>query len=222
MGLLPNRPEPIIFVATGQYVSIDDLSDNSTQSLYAIRDPYFGVPTTGPQPANNFYGDPRVYATKPFVQQTITDVSVTKASVTSMVRQISQNDVDWNSNSGWYVDFPDTGERVSLDPVLVLGTLTVSTNVVSSNTADACAVGGYSWLYQFDYTKGSRVPTAPDDAVAYKVPGALVVGTVIIRLPSGVLKIVTTTATGAKIPYGLNVTTSGMAGRRVSWREIPQ
>ena len=222
VGLLPNRPEPIIFVATGQYVSIDDLSDNSTQSLYAIRDPYFGVPTTGPQPANNFYGDPRVYATKPFVQQTITDVSVTKASVTSMVRQISQNDVDWNSKSGWYVDFPDTGERVSLDPALVLGTLTVSTNVVSSTTADACEVGGYSWLYQFDYTKGSRVPTAPDDAVAYKVPGALVVGTVIIRLPSGVLKIVTTTATGAKIPYGLNVTTSGMAGRRVSWREIPQ
>ena len=45
---------------------------------------------------------------------------------------------------------------------------------------------------------------------------------IFIRLPSGVLKIVTTTATGAKIPYGLNVNTSGMAGRRVSWREIPQ
>lgn len=211
LGLLPNRPEPVLFVATGQYVSIDDLSDNSTQSLYAIRDAYA---STTPPSTDNFYANPRTYATKPFVQQVITDVSG--------VRKMTQNDVDWNTKSGWYVDFPDTGERVSLDPVLVLGTLTVSTNVVSSTTADACEVGGYSWLYQLDYTKGGKIPTAPADAVAYKVPGALVVGTVIVRLPSGVLKIITTTATGSKIPYGLNVNSSSMSGRRLSWRELPQ
>lgn len=223
IGLLPNRLEPILYIATGQYVSIDDLGDNSTQSLYAIRDPYFGAPTSGVGvPANNFYGNPRTYATKPFVKQTITDVTVTQSGITNTIRQISQNDVDWDTKSGWYIDFPDTGERVSLDPVLVLGTLAVSTNVVSSNTADACEVGGYSWLYQFDYTKGTRVVTAPNDAVAYKVPGALVVGTVVVRLPSGVLKIITTTATGTKISYGLNVNTSSMAGRRISWRELPQ
>ena len=211
LGLLPNRPEPVLFVATGQYVSVDDLSDNSTQSLYAIRDAYS---STTPPATSNVYGDPRAYASKPFVQQVITDVGG--------VRKMTQNDVDWDTKSGWYVDFPDTGERVSLDPTLVLGTLTVSTNVVSSTTADACAVGGYSWLYQLDYTKGGKIPTAPADAVAYKVPGALVVGTVIVRLPSGVLKIITTTATGAKIPYGLNVNSSSMAGRRLSWRELSQ
>lgn len=223
IGLLPNRPEPVLYIATGQYVSIDDLGDNSTQSLYAIRDPYFGAPTSGAGvPANNFYANPRAYTTKPFVQQTISDEAVTQNSITNTIRKISQNEVDWDTKSGWYVDFPDTGERVSLDPVLVLGTLTVSTNVVSSTTADACEVGGYSWLYQFDYTKGTRVVTAPNDAVAYKVPSALVVGTVIVRLPSGVLKIITTTATGTKISYGLNVNTSSMMGRRISWRELPQ
>ena len=126
-------------------------------------------------------------------------------------------------NSGWYLDFPDKGERVSLDPVLVLGTLTISSNVVNSDTADpGCEVGGYSWLYQLDYSTGGKVPTSPDDAIAFKVPGAIVVGTVAVRLPSGLLKLITTTATGQKIPYGLNVNSSTMMGRRVSWREISE
>lgn len=211
LGLLPNRPEPILFVATGSYLNFNDLTDNSPQSLYAIRDAYSMLPAAS---TNNIYGNPRTYTTKPFVQQVISDVAG--------VRTITQNDVDWSTKSGWYIDFPDLGERVSLDPSLVLGTLTVSTNVVNSTTVDACSVGGYSWLYQLDYTDGSALPTAPGGAAAYQVPGALVVGTVIIRLPSGVLKIITTTATGSKIPYGLTVNASSMSARRLSWRELSQ
>ena len=213
VGLLPNRSEPVLFAATGQYLNVDDVINNASQSLYAILDAYS---STSPPSTDNFYGSPRTTtAPKPFVQQLISNTA-------AGVRTISQNDVDWSTKSGWYTDFPDFGERVSLDPSLVLGTLTVATNVVNSTTADACEIGGYSWLYQLDYTTGGKIATAPSDAVAYKVPGALVVGTVVVRLPSGVLKIITTTATGAKIPYGLNTGTSSLFGRRLSWREISQ
>ena len=213
IGLIPGRPEPVLFAATGQYLNIDDLSNNATQSLYAISDAYSSM---SPPSTDNFYGSPRTTTVlKPFVEQSI-------PNPTADIRTMTQNAVDWDTKSGWYVDFPDSGERVSLDPVLVLGTLTVATNVVNSTTVDSCEVGGYSWLYQLDYTTGGKIATAPNDAVAYKVPGALVVGTVIVRLPSGVLKIITTTATGAKIPYGLNTGTSSLFGRRLSWREISQ
>lgn len=213
IGLLPNRAEPILFAATGQYLNVGDVTNNAPQSLYAILDAYSSI---SPPSTDNFYGSPRATtAPNPFVRQAITDTA-------AGIRTITQNAVDWNTKSGWYTDFPDSGERVSLDPALVLGTLTVSTNVVNSTTADACEIGGYSWIYQLDYTTGGKIATAPGDAAAYKVPGALVVGNVIVRLPSGVLKLITTTATGAKIPYGLNTGTSSILGRRLSWREISQ
>ena len=238
IGTLPNSDEPILYVTTGQYLSLDDLTDNNVQSLYALRDPYFqytGLPDAD-IPAYNaagFYGNPRAYKTgaaQEFVKRTVVDKTVTKGGVTTTVRQIADLATGKNvtlsganGNAGWYLDFPDKGERVSLDPLLVLGTLTISSNVVNSDTADpGCEVGGYSWLYQLDYSTGGKVPTSPDDAVAFKVPGAIVVGTVAVRLPSGLLKLITTTATGQKIPYGLNVNSSTMMGRRVSWREISE
>lgn len=221
-----NAAEPILYVGTGRYVSIDDLSDSSVQSVYALRDPYY-TESLEASPAtllpNNIYGSPRSYAARPFVEQKITDESVTVAGIPQVVRKLSKNPVDLvGTDSGWFFDLPDTGERVSLDPSLVLGTLTMSSNVVDAAVANACEVGGYSWLYQVNYQTGSNVETSPLDAAAYKVPNSLLVGTVIIRLPSGVLKIIATTATGDKIPYGLNIDGSGMSGRRVSWRELSQ
>ena len=44
--------------------------------------------------------------------------------------------------------------------------------------ATACAVGGDSWIYQFDYRTGSFVKGSPGDLVARKQTGALTVGMV--------------------------------------------
>ena len=135
---------------------------------------------------------------------------------------MSSNPVNWATNSGWYVDLPDNGERVSIDATLVLGTLVVSSNVVNSTIADVCSVNGYSWMDQLNYKDGTSIPTAPNQAAGVKVPGSLVVGSVVVRLPSGLLKAITTTAKGDKIPYGLNISSSSVLGKRISWREVPQ
>ena len=70
--------------------------------------------------------------------------------------------VNWSTDGGWYVDFPSTGERINLDPQLVLGTLVVTTNVPNNN---ACTAGGDSWIYQFNYKTGQAVNTASDGEV---------------------------------------------------------
>jgi type IV pilus assembly protein PilY1 len=136
---------------------------------------------------------------------------------------MSNNAVDWATNDGWFVDLnpgnSSPGERVNLDPQLVLGTLVVASNV-PNNTA--CSVGGDSWLYQLDYRSGSYVASATGELVAQKITGETLVGVVVVRLPSGVIKAIATGGTGEKRTIGVNVGGGGGSGRRVSWRELIQ
>src|SRR5207342_3180341 len=119
-------------------------------------------------------------------QQTITALSAT-------TRSTSNTAVDWASKNGWYVDFnpgnASPGERVNIDPQLVLGTLLVVGNVHNTN---ACTIGGDSWFYQFRYDTGAYVTTAPSQIVASKNIGALIVGAVVVQLPSSSLKSINT------------------------------
>jgi hypothetical protein len=45
------------------------------------------------------------------------------------------------------------------------------------------------------------------------------VGFVVVKLPSGAIKIIKTESTGAKGTVGVNVGSAGAGGKRVSWRE---
>jgi type IV pilus assembly protein PilY1 len=203
----------VLFIGTGRYLGEDDLSDPATltpalpwayqQSLYAIKE------------NDTDYGKIR-FASPGLVKQTITTQSTES-------RTVSSNPVDWSSRDGWYMDFNpggvSPGERVNLDPQLVLGTLVAVTNVPNNN---ACTVGGDSWVYQLDYRTGSYVASAAGQQAAQKFTGQTIVGTVVVRLPSGVLKAIATGATGTKESIGVNVGGSGSTGRRVSWRELFQ
>ena len=66
------------------------------------------------------------------------------------------NPVDFSTDNGWYIDFPDTStggntERANVDAQLVQGVLLVPT-IVPSNTV--CHPGGYGWLNYFGYDTG--------------------------------------------------------------------
>jgi type IV pilus assembly protein PilY1 len=200
----------VVFVGTGRYLGISDLTDPATwtpastdayqQSLYAIKD-------TGSTLGN-------VRTSGNLVQQTITIKD-------SLTRGSSSNSVNWTSNNGWYVDFNPSGdspgERITVDMLLTLGTLNVKTNVPNVN---ACVFGGDSWVYQFRYDTGTYVATAPSQIVAQKITGALTVGFVVVGLPGGGLKDITTTATGEKKVFGVNLGGSSGSGKRIGWREI--
>jgi type IV pilus assembly protein PilY1 len=169
--------------------------------MYAIKD------------KDEAYGDVR-QSSPGLVEQTLTD--------TKGVRTISNNPVKWSANDGWFVDFnpagTSPGERVNLDPQLILGTLVVTTNVPNKN---ACSTGGDSFIYQFNYASGTNIGTS-GLPVAQKFTGQITVGVVIVRLPSGVFKGIATGATGTKTSVGVNLGSGGSSGRRVSWRELVQ
>ncbi|MBI1173806.1 MAG: PQQ-binding-like beta-propeller repeat protein [Sideroxydans sp.] len=204
---------PVLYVGTGRFLGNTDKANVNVQSFYAIKDDLSKTGTAAD------LGNLR--ARLDMVHQTLTQT-------TSTTRTTSQTTVDWAAKKGWYLDFnvvdPVTGlaaspgERVNIDPVLALGTLIVITNVPESS---ACTVGGYSWLYQFDFKNGTNVATAVDQVAGSRIGNALTVGVVVVRLPSGQLKAITTSASGSKTTEGVH--TSGTTStRRVSWRELVQ
>jgi type IV pilus assembly protein PilY1 len=203
----------IVFVGTGRYLGPSDLKDPATlapalpwayqQSFYAIKDRNIGL------------GNIRT-ASPGLVQQTISNTS-------DVTRTTSSNPVDWTTKDGWYVDFnpanSSPGERVNIDPQLVLGTLLVATAVPSQ---DVCKEGGGdSWLYQFSFRTGTFISTA-GITVAQKKIGTLIVGIVTIVLPNGKIVAEVTDSKGGQQPVGVNLGGTGSSGKRVSWRELIQ
>src|SRR2546422_887781 len=139
-----------MYVGTGRYLGNADLTDPGAASGIAWQQTMYGFKDKDIDYGTNL----RTGAT--LVTQTLTKISITD-------RGISSNPVNWNTQDGWLVDFnppvdPTPGERVNIDPRLVLGTVKVITNTPS--TGGACAVGGSSRAYDFDFRTGSAIATA--------------------------------------------------------------
>lgn len=192
---------PVVFVATGEYLGVTDLATTTQQSIYAIKDPLLDAS----------WGNLRTNSL--VVTQTLTVGA-------GGVRTVTSNPVNWTSQAGWRVDLPDPGERVNVNPQLVLNTLTVGSNEPSS---DACTIGGSSFLYKFDIATGSTA--AGESSVGTFLGSVLVEGLTTVQLgstsgsPGSIITIVTrsdaTLETSTSSP-------TGFAGslRRTSWREL--
>jgi type IV pilus assembly protein PilY1 len=209
---------PGVFVTTGRYLGASDVSNYQVQTVYAIKD---DLSKTG---AAAYYGNPRTVLSPPFVQQYL-------YQPTSTSRTISQNAVNWSTNSGWYTDFViydssnnpiapsvSPGERVNIDPQLVNGTLIVVTNIPY---ASVCTAGGTSWQYSFNFSTGSNVSGSINAGQLLNNGTALSAGFTIVRLSDGELKALITDATG-----DVNTTTPPTHGtgstQQTSWRELTQ
>jgi type IV pilus assembly protein PilY1 len=81
-------------------------------------------------------------------------------------------------------------------------------------------VGGDSWLYFFDYKNGTFVASSAGNVAGTKFTGKIIVGSVVVRLPSGTFKQIVTTATGEKVVGSPPITKGELPARRISWREI--
>lgn len=213
---ITTRPElavkgtiPLIIVGTGRYLGTNDLVDGATlvpslpyayeNSMYLFKDQLTDL------------GDLRLRSD--MQNRTLSTLSTT-------IRTTTNSPVmNWATKIGWYIDFnpgnASPGERLNVDPQLILGTLIFATNVPASS---ACTVGGESWLYQLDYLEGTFVTTAANAVAATKSTNATV-GFVVVQLPSGAIKIIKTESTGAKSTVGANIGSGSNSGRRVSWRE---
>ncbi|CAG0980707.1 Type IV pilus biogenesis factor PilY1 [Methylophilaceae bacterium] len=128
---------------------------------------------------------------------------------------ISGSPMDWDSG-GWYADLPASGERVNIDPKLAKGTLVVVSNIPTSE--DACSIGGASATYNFNYETGLEVPGS---SVFGKLNSAnTVVGFVLIQLPDGRVKMISTGSDGSQTTSPVEINPSGGLSRRTGWREL--
>ncbi|GGI54802.1 hypothetical protein GCM10011430_19760 [Oxalicibacterium solurbis] len=193
----------VVTVGTGKYLGDSDRNDKSQQSIYAIKDKL----------TDAGYG--RLRQDTSFVQQTLT---TNKAGTE---REGSDNPVDWNTNSGWYVDLnpnnESPGERINVDMQQQLGILAAAGNVPEQN---ACTVGGYAWLYFFDFRTGSFLES--DGTVGQRLMGnSLVAGLRILKLDNGKTITLVTDTSGKSTPQSNPETgAGGTVARRISWQEL--
>lgn len=202
----------MVYVGTGRYLGTPDLSDATVQSIYAIKDPL----------TNASHGEVR--AGGKFVQQTLVMKDASNKNLTcpdgvswctsgqTVRMSTSTLPVNLAKDDGWYVDLPLSRERVNNDPLLVLGTLVVISNVIEPG--NLCKVGGSSWVNYFDYKTGQASSVALGDVLSSRPT--------VYRLPNGKLVGLARDSSGGDRyfdpPVGPQVSTT----RRVSWRDLLQ
>lgn len=120
----------IILFGTGQYIDPSDITNTNVQTIYGVFDP--GT-NSGLLRAN--------LASRTLNATTLAGQSI--RYVTGAALGIS--------DKGWYIDLPDSGERVITDPVAYSGNV-IFTSFIPNTVA--CQYGGYSWLNVVDFKTG--------------------------------------------------------------------
>jgi len=145
--------QAIVLFGTGSYFQSTDPVDIQTQTFYAIWDD-----NTAAQ-----------YARNKLLEQKILNVQTVIGldGVDREFRVTSSGDIDpanykidWTQHKGWFMDLPEAGERVGVEPILrgnriIFVTLTPLT--------DPCSAGGSSWIMEVNADSGSRLKESPFD-----------------------------------------------------------
>ncbi len=193
----------VVFIGTGKYLEVGDLTTTQTQTEYAIKDDNSGTTFVNPR------------------SQTTLMVNQTMATnVANGTRSISPTlPVNFYTGRGWFVDFPESGERVNIDSQLVLGVLIVPT-IVPSNTA--CSPGGHGWLNFLDYKTGGAVTSS--GLVSAKYDSTIVGVNVLYIDGAPVVEVVTSTDPTPNKDNDVTFppTAGSFTGKRTLWRELLQ
>ena len=151
-----NTPNLLIYFGTGQYLESDDVTSTDTQTIYGVWDRgSFGLDRSDLQ------------------DRTVTEGTMTQTDGTISTVRYSDGDViDYASVKGWYVDLPDSGERVVTSPQIYGDFLYINTLIPDQ---DPCLGGGSGWLMALGLD--GRTPTEraflsfPDEVAGYMVSG---------------------------------------------------
>jgi type IV pilus assembly protein PilY1 len=212
----------VVYVGTGRFLGITDLSDTTQETFYAVKDTLGTTTYTNPQATGSN-----------FVQQVVSNTTCPTGSPSTIctlgqtVRTSTSNTVNFATNNGWYINLPDGvgagsgngSERANTDPNLALGTLGFTTNVPNSS---ACTAGGYSYRYVVDYRTGAPVSTSTTGVSAIKLGNALSTRGVFVRLPNNTVVQLTRLSDGTTMTTNVPIGSGVAPVRRISWRELIQ
>jgi type IV pilus assembly protein PilY1 len=214
--LNPNYPRMVgemVYVGTGQMLTIADLSTTGLRSIYGI---YDNNSTAGlPIPRDSL------------VQQTLSNTTVTlTAGGTVPGRTVTSNAVSLTAKRGWDVDLSlVSGERDVTEPQVDSGALIVTTN---QPTGNVCTGGMNAWLNLFNFSTGGGFPTPPLSNTTQLIEG-LSLGQVFAAAPrveifahSNTTRAILVTESGQGV-NNVPIQSFNMYGRalhRTSWTEL--
>lgn len=136
----------LVYFGTGKFIEANDLNpaNQSTQTMYAIWD-------KNGTTATSFAGKSTL------LQQKI-------LGTVDKYRAVSNNQIDWTTKNGWYLDFA-TGERITSNPMLRNGRVIFTTTIPSGSSGEAqCSnFSATSWLMELDARNGGRLGIPPFD-----------------------------------------------------------
>lgn len=242
--------KPVVYVGTGSYLGISDITNTQSQTMYAVKDNYNSTSFLNPRASNSGFVEQTLQST------TCNGQTETACTPGEAIRKIGAPDtnlpaqsVDWSSKNGWYVDFLTAGERSNTDPSLALGTLVFTTNTPNNASVEPCGETGTdnssSWFYALDYKTGGPV-AGSGGVVATSLGNVIATRPVLVRAPDGTVFALIRTSGGSSAGNGGNgggsgapagyfpgakedgatrikkptINLAGGASRRVSWREI--
>ncbi len=166
----------MVLFGTGQYLGTSDLSDTTVQSLYGIWDWSAAWVKQQKDPTGLYYGSRNADGTLSnlvsnsnlttnangltLLQQTPTTYSGNYIVFSDNAIAYYNPQTDTGTNVGWYVDLPESGERLTQDPSIRNG-VGVFVSTIPSGTP--CSPGGTSVVYMLDACTGGRAPNPQFD-----------------------------------------------------------
>jgi type IV pilus assembly protein PilY1 len=131
----------LVYAGTGKYLENSDNTSASfqTQTFYALWD--------------KLEANPTLITRSNLLQQTV-------LVETDGKRVTSNTAINWNTQRGWYLDLPTSGERIVSNPILRNKRIIFTTLIPNT---EICSFGGTSWLMELNAHDGARLATSPFD-----------------------------------------------------------
>lgn len=206
-----NSPNTLVIFGTGQYLVASDITSTGVQSLYGVWDS----------------GNRELDRTD-LTEQVI---GLGTSSGGAVGRTLTDNTVDYQFTDGWYMDLPDSGERIITDPV-IRGDL-VFFNTMRPDT-NPCEAGGRGWLMVAKWINGGHPSEVAfdlnDDSLltdADTINGNAAVGVEIVGIPTSPVNLAnkrytstTQTTGGSTIEVTDILKVGGPRTGRLSWEEL--
>lgn len=150
----------LVTFGTGRYIFDYDAQDTQVQTVYGIWDKL--DTSVVDSSSRGILQRQEVYTATVTATTTFTFNGEEQIN-TSTYRTVSDNSVDWNTKRGWYINLPDTKERIPFNPQIRGGSVLRVVSAVPSD--DICSSGGYSWEYFIDVLTGARLTWSAYEAI---------------------------------------------------------
>jgi type IV pilus assembly protein PilY1 len=187
-----------VFVGTGQFLDITDLTDTQRQTMYALRD------GTGSTPAT-------------------TGLPLTRNALTPVTNLLTGAALTVNA-AGWYVDLTGSAggnnggtERIVVTPSTATG-LSVVAWVTLIPSSDPCSLQGS--LYAVNYTGASVLLNNGAPVTSTTTTAAALTSVQLVKNPNGTVGVIAGDTAGNNKRKPINAPPSQPLIKRVNWREV--